>query len=197
MAKVKTAYQQNAIMNLSNQPKTTKQKHIAPLMVIEERFHLHSLTQKELNKLDLQIKVGGFVKSAENFSLFNSITNDTVKLIDTSEEVCNMVALVLVNWLSSEHSYVNEADTCKITVSFVSLMSEVTGEVFTTDIEDDLFLEFSFTKSQAQTYLLNHIACVNNEVSGHHSWLVFESDTILGIDCFRYKIVQGEFEYTI
>ena len=192
MAKVKTAYQQNAIVNLGNQPKATptKQKHIAPLMVIEERFHLHSLTQKELNKLDLRIMVVGFVKSAENFSLFNSITNDTVKLIDTSEEVCNMVALVLVNWLSSEHSYINEADTCKITVSFVSLMSEETGEVFTTDIEDDLFLEFSFTKSQAQTYLLNHIG-------GHHSRLVFENDTVLGIDCLTYKIVQGEFEYTI
>ena len=193
MAKIKTTYE----LGISNQPKTTKQKHIAPLTIIEERFQLHSLTQKELNKLNLHLEVGGLVKSSEDFSMFNTITNKTVKLIDTSEEVCNMIALVLVNWLSSEHSYVNEADKCYVKVDFFEIVSEETGEVFDTKIGDELFPVFSFTKEQAQTYLLNHIACVTDETRENHSWLIFENDTILGIDCLSYKIVQGEFEYTI
>ena len=180
------------------EPKVTKatEKYIAPLTIIEERYQLHSLTQKELNKLNLHLEVSGLVKSSEDFSMFNTITNKTVKLIDTSEEVCTMIALVLVNWLSSEHSYVNEADNCYVKVDFVEIVSEETGEVFDTKIGDELFPVFSFTREQAQTYLLNHIACASDKTRENHSWLVFENDTLLGIDCLSYKIVQGDFEYT-
>ena len=157
------------------------------------------LLHDELESLQFDIEAKTSVSTGTRYSCFNKTRNKTVDHMSISDVVTDLVAMSLVAWFSSDLSYVKDVPSCKIEVCFNSCISSLTGEAWVMeewDIEDNS-LYFTFNKESANEYLRRHITSVRDENNENHSYLVFESDTILGIDCFRYKIVQGEFEYTI
>lgn len=154
--------------------------------------------EDELKGLRFYTSSAAYVKrdnTNNSLSKFNVVRNKDVSHLNISEVVCNLVAINLVNWLSSELSYVHDSDSCNIVVSFVKCVSTLTGEEWRMNDEDDLFLEFHFNKRQANTYLWNHIAFARDDSEDKHSWLVFENDKELSVDCISYRISQGDESY--
>ena len=169
--------------------------------VVLEMFDIKKelLLHDELESLQFDIEAKTSVSTGTRYSCFNKTRNKTVDHMSISDVVTDLVAMSLVAWFSSDLSYVKDVPSCKIEVCFNSCISAYTGEAWVMeewDIEDNS-LYFTFNKESANEYLRRHITSVRDENNENHSYLVFENDTMLGMDCLTYKIVQGEFEYTI
>ena len=157
------------------------------------------LLHDELESLQFDIEAKTSIYTGTRYSCFNKTRNKTVDHMSISDVVTDLVAMSLVAWFGSDLSYVKDAPSCKIEICFNSCISSLTGEVWKIEewYMEDNSLYFNFNRESANEYLRRHITSVRDESNENHSYLVFENDTVLGMDCLIYKIVQGEFEYTI
>jgi len=168
--------------------------------VVLEMFDIKKelLLHDELESLQFNIGAKTSVSTGTRYSCFNKTRNKTVDHMSISDVVTDKWLLSLVAWFSSDLSYVKDVPSVKIEIGFNGCISKCTGEVWKIkefSIEDNS-LYFNFNRESANEYLRRHITSVRDENNENHSYLVFENDTLLGIDCLSYKIVQGDFEYT-
>ena len=167
--------------------------------VVLEMFDIKKelLLHDELESLQFNIEAKTSVSTGTRYSCFNKTRNKTVDHMSISDVVTDLVAMSLVAWFSSDLSYVKDVASCKIEICFNSCISSLTGEAWIMEefsIEDNS-LYFTFNKESANEYLRRHITSVRDESNENHSWLVFENDTMLGMDCLIYKIIQGNVKY--
>lgn len=169
--------------------------------VVLEMFgiNIDTVCQDELESFQFNIEAKASVYTGTRFSCFSKVRNKEVNYNynSISNVVCDLVAMNLVTWLSSDLSYVKDTSACKIEVCFNSCTSTLTGEVWT--IEDttmeDSSLYFSFNKESAEIYLKNHLSSVRDESNENYSHLIFEDNKISGVDCIGCKIIQGSEHY--
>lgn len=193
--------QQYAITDTQDTQNTQGTTTLQAIDVLLQMFDINKelLLHEELESLQFDIEAKTSVSTGTRYSCFNKTRNKTVDHMSISDVVTDLITMSLVAWFSSELSYVKDAQSCKVEICFNSCVSSLTGETWVIEewYKEDNSLYFNFNRESANEYLRRHITSVRDDSNENHSWLVFENDTVLGMDCLTYKIVQGEFEYTI
>lgn len=186
----------NQTQVIKEQTQANKEDKILNTIIDMFGLDRDTLYQDEIEAFQLNIEAKTSAYTGARFSCFSKVRNKEVNYNSISNVVCDLVAMGLVSWLSSDLSYVKDTPTCKIEVCFNSCTSTLTGEVWTIDkdwLNSSLY--FSFNRESAEIYLKNHLSSVRDESNENYSHLIFEDNKILGVDCLGYKIIQGNEKY--